>query len=106
MDRALRQVRAAEGFTREATGAGLSRASVSGLQSADRRWPRLPVRAAARWTGQAARLRHQGFGADAMVADGRWATDAEGRRARDHGCGDAGGAGRLYVEGVLADRNR
>ena len=47
--------------------------------------------------GPAARSRHQGLGADAVVARRRRAADAQGRRARGAGDGDARGARRRYV---------
>ena len=71
-----------------------------------RRRARLPVRAAARRARAAARSRHQGLGADAVVAHGRRAADAEGRRARGAGDLDARGAGRRYQQIAEPDRDR
>ena len=57
----------------------------------------------AQWAGQAAGPWNQGIGTDAVVTHRRWPPDAKGRCSGDHGGRNAGGAGRLHLESILAD---
>ena len=100
----VRPLRAAAGQPGPAAGHALPRPSVPGLQPRPRRWPRLPVRPAARGRTAArtpARPGDQGLGPDAVVARRRRATDAQGRRARGVGHRHAGSAGRAHVRSLL-----